>query len=226
MNYTQALQGIVTPDLSDACDALRIEAVTSGAVRAVYPNCPMICGPVVTYRLRPSAKGSTVIGTIEGIMSAKPGSILVFDVDGNMELNAWGSIAATTAAQYRMGGVVVDGVTRDVQAMQDMGMPTYARGTCVTSVRGRIGLESLNKPITMFGKPVHPGWVCAADANGVIFFPPEKAAEVFAHAYRVAALEKKVVQRIQQGADPIEAHKIMKYDASWADQLSDKELTK
>jgi 4-hydroxy-4-methyl-2-oxoglutarate aldolase len=226
MDYVQAFRGIVTPDLSDACDALGIEAVTSGAIHAVYPNCPVICGPAVTYRLRPGATGSTVIGTIEGIVSAKPGSILVFDVDGNMELNAWGSIAGNTAVQYRMGGVVIDGVTRDVQAMQELSLPTYARGTCVTSVRGRIGLESLNEPITMFGKEVHPGWVCAADANGVIFFPPERSKEVFDFAYRVVALERKVVQQIQQGVDPIEAHKVMKYDVSWKDQLNDKGLTK
>jgi regulator of RNase E activity RraA len=220
------MQGIVTPDLSDACDALGIEAVTSGAVHAVYRDCPAICGPVVTYRLRPGAKGSTVIGTLEGIVSAKPGSILVFDVEGSMELNAWGSIAGNTAVHYRMGGVVIDGVTRDIQAMQELELPTYARGTCVTSVRGRIGLESVNEPITMFGKTVKPGWLCAADANGVIFFPPERAAEVFAFAYRVVALEKKVVQQIQQGVDPIEAHKIMKYDISWKDQLTDKGLVK
>jgi len=226
MDYMQAFRGIVTPDLSDACDALGIEAVTSGAVHGVYSDCPPICGPVVTYRLRPGAKGSTGIGTIEGIVTAKPGSILVFDVDGNMELNAWGSIAGNTAVHYRMGGVLIDGVTRDVQAMQELQLPTYARGTCVTSVRGRIGLESLNEPITMFGKEVRPGWICAADANGVIFFPPEKAAAVFAFAYRVVALERKVIQQIQQGVDPIEAHKVMKYDTSWKNQLTDTSLTK
>jgi regulator of RNase E activity RraA len=226
VDYSHAMKGIVTPDLSDACDALGIEAVTSGAVHAVYRNCPGVCGPVVTYRLRPGAKGSTVIGTIEGIVSAKPGSILVFDVDGNLELNAWGSIAGNTAKQYRMGGVVIDGVTRDVQAMQELELPTYARGTCVTSVRGRIGLESINEPITMFGKTVQPNWLCAADANGVIFFPADRTSEIFAFAYRVVALEKKVVQQIQQGVDPIEAHKLMKYDVSWTAQLNDRTLTK
>jgi 4-hydroxy-4-methyl-2-oxoglutarate aldolase len=226
MDYTKAMTGIVTPDLSDACDALGIAAVTSGAIHGVYPNTPKICGPLVTYRLRPGATGSTVIGTLEGIVSAPPGAILAFDVDGNTELNAWGSIAGNTAVQYRIGGVVIDGVTRDVQAMQELALPTYARGTCVTSVRGRIGLESVNKPITMFGKEVHPGWLCAADENGVIFFPGDRAAEIFAYAYRVVALEKKVIQQIQQGADPIEAHKIMKYDISWTDQLKDKALTK
>jgi len=226
MDFMQAFRGIVTPDLSDACDALGIRAVTSGTVKGVYANCPPICGPIVTYRLRPGAKGATVIVTIEGIVTAKPGSILVFDVDGNLELNAWGSIAGNTAAQYRMGGVIIDGVTRDVQAMQDLSLPTHARGTCVTSVRGRIGLESLNEPITMFGEEVCSGWICAADANGVIFFPNERVEEIFAFAYRVVALEKKVVQQIQQGVDPIEAHKVMKYDTSRKEQLHDKGLTK
>lgn len=222
MDYAQAFRGIVTPDLSDACDALAIKAVTSGMAKGVYPSCAPICGPIVTYRLRAGAKGSTVMGTIEGIVSAAPGSVLAFDGGGSMDLNMWGSIAGTTALQYRIGGVVIDGVTRDVQFYRENQLPTYARGTCVTSVRGRVGLERLNEPIEMFGHEVRPGWICAADENGVIFFPPERAREIFAKAYQVAAIEKKIIMQIQQGMDPIELHLSMGYDMSWKDQLKGK----
>ena len=39
MNYAQAMQGLSTCDLSDACDALGIRPATSGAVNAVHPGC-------------------------------------------------------------------------------------------------------------------------------------------------------------------------------------------
>ncbi|MCW2240511.1 RraA family protein [Azospirillum canadense] len=224
MDYAQAFRGIATCDLSDACDALGIEAVTSGSMKGVFQDCPPICGPVVTYRLRAEATGSTVIGTLEGIVEAAPGSVLVFDVEGNMELNAWGSIAANVAVQSRMAGVIIDGVTRDVQNMRELNFPTYAKGTVCTSVRGRIGLESINEPVTIEGKTVKPGWIVAADENGVIFFPSERAREIFAYAYRVVQLEQKTLQAIRQGADAVEIHKALKYHGTWTEQLNDKEL--
>lgn len=219
MDLTHAMKGIVVPDISDACDALDIETVTTGDIKPVYADCPMICGPAVTYKLTPGATGSTVIGTLEGIVAAEPGSVLVFTVDGHYDLNAWGSIAATVAVQARMAGVVIDGPTRDVQTMEELDFPCYTRGTVVTSVRGRIGLESINEPIEINGGTVHPGWLVAADANGVIFFPGDRAEEIFARARRVASLEKRIMRQIAEGEDAIKVHEDMKYDVSIKEQI-------
>lgn len=220
MDYTHAFQGIATCDLSDACDSLGVEAVTTGLIKPVYPGCPKICGPAVTYRLSTEADGSVVIGTLEGIRDAVPGSVLLFDASGYEEYNAWGSIAATVAMQHRMAGAVVEGSTRDVQTMRTLPCPTYAKGTVVPSVRGRIGLESINQTVSIAGLRVKPGWIVAADENGVICFPPENAQAVFQRAWQVAALEAKIVRAIQEGADAVEIHKQMNYDASWETQLA------
>ena len=219
MDFTRAFQDIAICDLSDACDSLEIAAVTSGRISPVYGNCPKICGPAVTYRLSTEASGSVVIGTLEGIRDAAPGSVLLFDASGFEDYNAWGSIAATVAMQHRMAGAVVEGSTRDVQTMRSLPCPTYATGTVVTSVRGRIGLESINAPVTVAANRVDPGWIVAADENGVICFPPDRAEAVFRRAYQVAALENRIIRAIQEGADAIGIHKQMNYDASWQDQL-------
>lgn len=224
MDYTRAFTGITTCDLSDACDALGIEAVTSGTPKPVYAGCRPICGSVVTLDLDVDAKGSVVIGTLEAIVSAPPGSVIAVSANGHHDLNTWGSIAATVAVQERMSGVVIDGATRDVQGMRDLDFPTYAAGTVVTSVRGRIGLKSYNAPITFAGKEIRPGWIGAADENGVVFFPPDRAAEVFHKAYRVAALEHKTVQAILHGADAVAIHKALRYDGGWSEQLTDNSL--
>jgi hypothetical protein len=46
MNHAQAMQSLTTCDISDACDALRIDAVTDGAVNVAHTACGLICGPV------------------------------------------------------------------------------------------------------------------------------------------------------------------------------------
>jgi 4-hydroxy-4-methyl-2-oxoglutarate aldolase len=220
MDYAQAFRGIVTCDLSDACDSLGIKAVTPTGIRPIYPGCRPTIGPVTTVKLSPTGKQSTVIGSVEAVLKAGPGGIVVFTSDADPNLNTWGSIVGTVAVQERCAGVILDGVTRDVQTMQRYDFPTYARGTCVTSVRGRIGLDFIDEPIQIGGQTVHPGWICAADDNGVIFFPSERAKEIFAKAYKVAANEERIMMMIRQGADAVKIHLDMGYDMTWADQLN------
>lgn len=221
MDYGQAFQGIATCDLSDACDSLGIQAVTPAGINGIYPGCRAAIGPATTVQLSANGKGSTVIGSVEAVLKAGPGGIVVFTSGADPNLNTWGSIVGTVAVQERLAGVVLDGVTRDVQTMQKYDFPTYARGTCVTSVRGRVGLDFINEPITIDGKKIHPGWICAADINGVIFFPPENAKEIFAKAYKVAANEERIMTLIRHGADAVKIHLDMGYDMSWKEQLKD-----
>lgn len=221
MDYGQAFRGIVTCDLSDACDSLGIQTVTPTGIRGIYPGCKPVIGPVTTVQLSPGGKGSTVIGSVEAVLKAGPGGIVVFTSGADPNLNTWGSIVATVAVQERLAGVVLDGVTRDVQTMERYDFPTYARGTCVTSVRGRIGLDFINEPISIDGKKVHPGWICAADQNGIVFFPGENAKAIFDKAYKVAANEERIVMQIRQGADAVKIHLDMGYDMTWKDQLND-----
>jgi regulator of RNase E activity RraA len=220
MDYAQAFRGIVTCDLSDACDALGIGTVTTGGIRPVYEGCRPLIGPITTVELSPESKGSTVIGSVEAVLKAGPGGIVVFSSGGRMDLNTWGSIVGTVAVQARNAGVVLDGVTRDVQTMRKFDFPTYARGTVVTSVRGRIGMKSLDEPIQIEGQTIYPGWVCAADENGVLFFPAERADEIFAKAYKVAANEERTMTMIKHGADAIKIHLDMGYDMTWNEQLN------
>ena len=221
MNYSEAFRDISTCDLSDACDALGIAPATSGAVKAVYPGCPAICGPVVTCRMSTDGKKEVVIGTIEPILAADPGSIFLVDAGGNLHHNTIGSLVTAIAVQSRLAGAIVDGCVRDVQGTVEMKFPTYSRGTVVQSVRGRVGIETIGEPVNFCGQRVNPGDIAAADVNGVIIFPAARSREIFAAAYRAVALERKIIQQIRNGADFIEVHKALRYDAAMKDQLSD-----
>ena len=225
MNFSEAMREISTCDLSDACDALGIVPATTGAVKAVYPGCRPICGPIVTCRMSPAGKKEIVIGTIEPVLAADPGSIFLIDAGGNMQHNTIGSLVTAIAVQSRLAGAIVDGCVRDVQGTIAMDFPTYSRGTVVQSVRGRVGIETIGEPVMFAGRLVNPGDIAAADINGVIVFPAARAKEVFQAAYRAVALERKIIQQIRNGADFIAVHKALKYDAEMKDQLSDGSIT-
>lgn len=224
MDHAHAFRGLSTCDLSDACDALGIDAATSGAIKAVYPDAKPICGPLSTCRMSPSGKTEIVIGTIGPLLAAAPGSIFLVDAGGDTNLNTIGSLVAVVAVQSRLAGAIVDGCVRDVQGMMDLDFPCYARGTVVPSVRGRMAIESINQPVQLDGRTVRPGDIAAADINGVIVFPAGRASEVFALAHRAVALEKKLFDDIRNGGDAIALHKAMKYDASMSEQLKDEAI--
>lgn len=219
MNYAEAFRDITTCDLSDGCDALGIDPVTTGQVKGVFAGCRPICGPVFTCKMSPKGKKEIVIGTIEPIIAADPGSIFLIDAGGNLTHNTIGSLVTAVAVQARMAGAIVDGCVRDVQGTTAAGFPTYSRGTVVQSVRARVGIETLGKPVLFAGRKVNPGDIAAADANGVIIFPAARAREIFEAAYRAAAIEREIIEKIRNGADFIAIHKQLKYDASMKEQL-------
>jgi 4-hydroxy-4-methyl-2-oxoglutarate aldolase len=221
MNYMQAFKDISTCDLSDACDTLGIVPATSGQVKGVYPGCPPICGPIITCKMSPQGKKEIVIGTLEPLMVAEPGSIFLIDAGGSLQHNTIGSLVTVVAVQQRLAGAIVDGCVRDVQATAALNFPTYSRGTVVQSVRSRVGIESLNEPVMFGGTRVVPGSIAAADVNGVIVFPADRAVEIFRAAYRAAAVERKIVQAMMNGADFIAIHKALKFDAPMKDQYTD-----
>ncbi len=87
-----------------------------------------------------------------------------------------------------------------------------------------MAIDSINQPVQFAGREVRPGWIAAADENGVIVFPAEREKDIFNFAYRAVALEKKLFQQIFHGGDAVALHKALRYDEPMKDQLSDARL--
>jgi 4-hydroxy-4-methyl-2-oxoglutarate aldolase len=219
MNYANALDGVTTCDLSDACDAIGVAAATTGAIKPVW-NCGPICGPVTTLKLSPTGKTEIVIGTLVPIMGASKGAVLLVDADGDTERNTIGSLASMVSVHRGLAGAIVNGCVRDLQGIEELRFPVYARGTVVQSVRGRVGIEAINEPVSLGGRTVAPGWIAAADRNGIIAFPADVAPEVIRAARRAVEIEKDIFAQIRSGADPVKLHEDLRYTSSMKDQLT------
>jgi regulator of RNase E activity RraA len=219
MNLANAMDGVTTCDLSDACDALGIEPAVSGAIKPVW-NCGPICGPVVTLKVSPTGTTEIVIGTLVPIMAAEKGAVLLVDAGGNTEHNTIGSLASMVGAHRGLAGAVVDGSVRDLQGIEELRFPVYARATVVQSVRGRVGIDAINEPVSLGGRAVPPGWIAAADRNGIIAFPVEAANDLFRMARRAVEIEKDIFAQIRSGADPVKLHEDLRYTSSMKDQLT------
>jgi len=190
-----------TCDLSDACDLLRIPACRTGAILPVWPGCPPVFGRIGTVTLAPRP-GAPLRGLIE-LISTTEAELLLVDLQGRTDLQSWGTVLATVARRYGLTGAIVNGATRDVTGLAQMSFPTFARGVAPATNNGRLEIVGANRPVTVDGDVVEAGWIAAADANGVVFFPPEHAEAVLAEAQRLVGDENERLAAIQAGADPL-----------------------
>lgn len=209
----QGLLGLSVPNVSDALDRLRIEGTPLG-LAGLWPGTGRVVGRAATLRLVDvgESDASPVLGTLEAIVAAHAGDVLVIDHGGRTDVNSFGGVAGFTAVTRGLVGCVVDGVTRDVEELRELGFPVFARGVIQRSIRNRCAFGGHGLPVALGGVPVRPGDLVCADDNGVAVVPSERAAEVLELARELLAVEERVKDAIAGGLDPVRAHEQVRYD--------------
>ena len=209
----RAYLALSTPNVSDALDRLGIHGAPLG-ILPLWPGAPKLVGRALTMKLVPVEQGtaSPVLGTLEAIMAGQPGDVLVIDQGGRQDVNSLGGVATFTAARQGLIGAVIDGVTRDVDDMQAMGVGVYAKGIIQQSIRNRCAFAGHSLPVQLSGVHVSPGDLIVADVNGVVVIPGNQTQEVLEIAQEFAETEERVKDAIASGVDPIKAHEQVNYD--------------
>jgi len=207
----QAYLKLSTSNVSDGLDRLQLKGAPHG-ILPLWPGCQKVVGRAMTMKLIPEGSASPVLGTLEAIVAAKPGDVLVIDQGGRMDVNSWGGVATFTAIQHGLVGVVIDGVTRDVDEMKAQGFPAYAKGVIQQSIRNRCAFAGHSIEVQLAGVRVRAGDLVMADDNGVVVVPQEHITDVLKIAQECAETEERVKDWIAQGVNPIAAHERVKYD--------------
>jgi 4-hydroxy-4-methyl-2-oxoglutarate aldolase len=210
----QAYLKLSTPNVSDALDRLQLQGAPHGIV-PLWPGCPKIVGRAVTMQLVPMdgpVTASPVLGTLEAIRAGQPGGVLVIDQAGRTDVNSFGGVATFTAITYGLVGVVIDGVTRDVDEMHAQGFAAFGRGVIQQSIRNRCVFAGHSLPVQLAGVTVHPGDLIMGDDNGIVVVPHVQIEEALRVAQEFAAIEERVKDAISQGVHPVEAHERVNYD--------------
>lgn len=154
----------------------------------------VVAGPATTVQVVAGENGTIHrrLGT------AQEGSVLVVAAGGSLERAVWGEVLASAARSRRIAGVVIDGAVRDVDRIREIGLPTFARGTCPSGPHkgwpGRV-----DEPIACGGVVVRPGDIVVGDGDGVVVIPTERADTVFELAAERQQLEKAWLDRIAHG---------------------------
>jgi len=121
------------------------------------------------------------LAVLKAIKEAKPGDIIVVDAKGDTYRAIAGDFVVGMMQTMKFGGLVVDGVIRDIVDIKGLNFPVFSKGTTVSS-GGKNGPGETNTPISCGGAQVNPGDIIVGDVDGVVVVPQERAAEVLEKA--------------------------------------------
>jgi regulator of RNase E activity RraA len=170
----------------------RLGAMDSG-IRPVWPSTRVIGAALTVW----CHSGDNLM-LHKALSLAQPGDIVVMNTQGNTNNSGFGELLATGAMKFGVRAVIVDGVVRDADALQTMGLPVYARGLCPIGCN-KDGAGEAGAIIACGGVAVRPGDVILADRDGVTVVPLDDAAEVAAMAQAQMERERKRLAEIANG---------------------------
>lgn len=124
------------------------------------------CGPAVTVWTRPG----DILFMLKMPDVAGRGDVVAVDGGGRADAALLGDIIAGALAGRGVAGVVVDGAVRDVEGIDEIGLPTFARNAHPATGSNE-GPGAINVPVQIGGVVVHPGDVVRGDACGVVVVP-------------------------------------------------------
>ena len=165
-----------------------------------------IFGRALTVRTYPGDWAKTV----EAIDIAEPGQIIVIDA-GGVGPAVWGELATHGAIQKKIAGVIIDGGIRDVQEIKQLKFPAFAR-ICTPAAGEPKGFGEIGVPVNISGIKIFPGDYIAADDDGVVVIPGQKAVEIANRAMSVLEMENRVREEIDNGSTLAKVIELLKWE--------------
>jgi 4-hydroxy-4-methyl-2-oxoglutarate aldolase len=132
------------------------------------------------------------------LAESKPGDVLVVATNGYTGAAVTGDLLMYVARNRGVAALVTDGLVRDLDDLETVGVPTFAIGATPNSPQRR-GPGTVGLPIVCGGVTVASGDVVVGDRDGVVVVPRARIDEVLKNLERVKAAEAATLERVRAG---------------------------
>lgn len=126
-------------------------------------------------------------------------SVAVVDTSDDRRAAHWGELMSTAARGRGCTGVVIDGRTRDISQLLEMGFSTFSRYRSPASSIRRWRMSGYHHPVRCGAVVVRPGDFVVGDADGVVIVPSEIAEDVLAEVEALVTAENDMRRELLAG---------------------------
>jgi regulator of RNase E activity RraA len=114
---------------------------------------------------------------------------------------------STAARERGCTGAVIDGGVRDLDFINAMPYPVFARFKCSASSIGRWDIKEYQVTIKIGDTVIHPGDFVFGDIDGVVIVPGDLTLDILAAAEEVYARESGMREELRRGVSIQEAYR-------------------
>lgn len=207
-NVTPRLQRLYTAVVHDVMRELGLRDFTLPHTIRPFTVAKTVAGPVFTLNGRVKKKADaheTLLAWTGFLSKAKSGHVVVIQANDS-EVAHMGELSGETLMRKGVPGVIVDGGTRDVEFLMEMGFPVYARYATPRDVVGYWVAERIDEPVKIGSVTVTAGDYVLADRDGIVVLPAGRALDIVKKAEMAVSTESAIRKGILSGMDPQEAY--------------------
>ncbi len=153
------------------------------------------CGVALTVHSRPRDN----LAAYAAIQYARPGDVMMVATDSYEEASVVGDILLGMAKNQGVCALVTDGLVRDIDGLNAVGIPVFARGLCPNSPH-KDGPGKIGQPIYVGGVMVNAGDVVIGDQDGVVVVARDALESVLAALADIKAKEATMEELVAKGA--------------------------
>lgn len=193
--------------LSDALDAVgRRDQVMRADIRR-WAGPELLVGRAATILASDQVEvdGEPYARQIEAMDALRPDDVVVATTGGSTRCAFWGELFSTAALARGARGAIVDGLVRDVRAIDAAGFPVFATGARPIDSMGRLTVYAHGVPVRCGDVVVSPGDLVFAERDGVVVVPAEVETEVIGAALEKSGREDGMRDELRSGTSLAEA---------------------
>jgi len=181
---------------ANIADAMQRSCALNPRIKLISkPKESILAGPALTVKGR---AGDNLL-LHNALDMASKGDVIIISNEADQSRALLGEIMATYAQSCRgIGGLIIDGPIRDIDALSKMDFFIYATGSTPGGPY-KEGPGEVNVPVSCGEISVNPGDIVVADRDGVIIVPAQDAEEILEVAKRIQKLDAEKLEAARNG---------------------------